>query len=255
MRKTKKLVIATIATLALVTIYPSVIPANDIIQVEAAVKISNKKLTLVRGKSKTLKLKGTKGKITWSSNKKSVATVTKKGKVTARKKGTATITAKVGKKKYTCKVTVTNPPVDNSVKCIPAKPATFRSYRYESFSVVDEYGFEMGEIREIPVDVKINTFSADFVSYKEFSNYGAVITDFDYFYPYTYKVTVSGSVPTKYANKKIGIILSTNDRDATLSIETLISANGSFSTTQNVKTLNETSAFYIRNINTTSFGK
>ena len=40
-----------------------------------------------------------------SSNKK-VATVTSKGKVTAKKKGTATITATVSGKKYTCKVTV-----------------------------------------------------------------------------------------------------------------------------------------------------
>ena len=37
---------------------------------------------------------------------KRVATVTKKGVVKAKKKGTAKITAKVGKKKYVCKVTV-----------------------------------------------------------------------------------------------------------------------------------------------------
>ncbi len=42
----------------------------------------------------------------WSSNKKSIATVNSKGVVTGKKKGTATITAKVGNKKYTCKVAV-----------------------------------------------------------------------------------------------------------------------------------------------------
>jgi len=42
----------------------------------------------------------------WSSSKKSVATVSKKGKVVAKKAGSATITAKIGKKKYKCKVKV-----------------------------------------------------------------------------------------------------------------------------------------------------
>jgi hypothetical protein len=44
--------------------------------------------------------------VKWTSSKKSVATVSSKGVVKAKKKGTATITAKVSGKKYTCKVTV-----------------------------------------------------------------------------------------------------------------------------------------------------
>ena len=52
---------------------------------------------------------GTKGKITWTSSKKSVATVSSKGVVKAKKKGTAVIAAKYGKKKLTCKVTVKQP--------------------------------------------------------------------------------------------------------------------------------------------------
>ena len=53
-----------------------------------------------------MKVKGTKKKVKWSSNKKTIATVTRKGKVTAKKQGTAVITAKIGKKKYKCKVKV-----------------------------------------------------------------------------------------------------------------------------------------------------
>ena len=43
-------------------------------------------------------------KVVWKSSKKKVATVSKKGKVKAKKPGKTTITAKVGKKKYKCKV-------------------------------------------------------------------------------------------------------------------------------------------------------
>lgn len=108
MRKIKKMLLCMMLLLSLTMIAPT--------QVEAAVKINKKTATLTVGKALQLKVSGTKSKVTWSSNKKSVATVTKKGKVTAKKKGTATITAKVGKKKYTCKVTVKAPAVTLSEK-------------------------------------------------------------------------------------------------------------------------------------------
>ena len=71
-------------------------------------KLDKTKVTMVKGDNQQLKLNNApKGKkITWSSNKKSVATVSKKGKVTAKKAGKAKITAKVSGKKYTCTVTV-----------------------------------------------------------------------------------------------------------------------------------------------------
>ncbi len=73
------------------------------------VKLNKTKATLTVGKSTTLKLKqGTKVlKATFTSNKPKIAKVGKKtGKVTAKKKGTATITATYKKKKYKCKITV-----------------------------------------------------------------------------------------------------------------------------------------------------
>lgn len=73
------------------------------------VKLSSTSVTLVRGKSCSLKLKGTKKKVKWSSSKASVASVNAKGKVTAKKKGTAVITAKAGGKSYKCKVKVKQP--------------------------------------------------------------------------------------------------------------------------------------------------
>lgn len=82
----------------------------------AVVKVSKKGMnaasrTLNNGQKYTLKLKGVKGKAKWSSSKKSVVTVkaAKNGKsavITAKKPGSATITAKVGKKKLVCVVKV-----------------------------------------------------------------------------------------------------------------------------------------------------
>lgn len=70
------------------------------------IKISKTSLKLTVGNSKKLKVTGTTKNIKWSSSKKSVATVSNTGKVKAKKKGTATITAKVGSKNFKCKVTV-----------------------------------------------------------------------------------------------------------------------------------------------------
>lgn len=81
--------------------------SNEMAVVEAAVKISKSSATLEVGKTLTLKVTGTTSKPTWTSSKTSVATVNKTtGRVTAKKAGTATITGKIGSKKYTCKVTV-----------------------------------------------------------------------------------------------------------------------------------------------------
>lgn len=71
------------------------------------IKISAIEKTLKVGKSATLKVTGTKKKVTWSSSNSKIVKVDKKGKITAKKKGTATIYFKVDGKKYAVKVTVT----------------------------------------------------------------------------------------------------------------------------------------------------
>ena len=58
-------------------------------------KLSNTRLSVYTKTSKQLKLKGTSRKVTWSSSAPSVVSVNKKGKITARRTGKATITAKV----------------------------------------------------------------------------------------------------------------------------------------------------------------
>lgn len=102
----KKYILLLIFTLMLNCLL-LVIPGDTTI-VKGAKKVSLNKtsITLPINGSYNLKLDGTTSKITWSSNKKSIATVNKSGKITAKKAGTAIISAKVGKKTYKCKVTV-----------------------------------------------------------------------------------------------------------------------------------------------------
>lgn len=76
------------------------------VDAKSKVKLNITKATLSVGGSINLKLLNNKKKVTWKSSNKKVASVTKKGKVKAKKKGKASIVAKVGKKKYICKVTV-----------------------------------------------------------------------------------------------------------------------------------------------------
>lgn len=78
------------------------------VQTDAAkkVKLNRSSLTLCVGKSAKLTVKNTTKKVKWSSSKRSVATVTQRGSVKAKGRGNCRITAKVGEKKYVCKVTV-----------------------------------------------------------------------------------------------------------------------------------------------------
>lgn len=75
----------------------------------SAAGISKRSATLLRGQSFTLFVKDTTRSVKWSSSKRSVARVNSAGVVKARKAGKAVITAKVGKKKYKCTVTVRQP--------------------------------------------------------------------------------------------------------------------------------------------------
>ena len=73
---------------------------------EAAVRLNKSSATIGIYQTITLKVTGTNAKVKWKSSNKKVATVSSRGVVTGRKKGTATITAKVKGKKYKCRVTV-----------------------------------------------------------------------------------------------------------------------------------------------------
>lgn len=96
---------------------------------KAKPRLNKKKVTLYVGKSVRLKVKGTKKKAKWKSSNKKVAVVSSKGKVSAKKKGTARITAKIGKKKLVCRVTVKNKkkPVPTRTGSVNTTPGTVPS--------------------------------------------------------------------------------------------------------------------------------
>ncbi len=77
----------------------------------AEIKLNKTSLKLTAGKTYTLTAKYNKKKVkpTFKSSNPNVASVNKNGKITAKKKGTATITATYKRSKVSCKVTVTKP--------------------------------------------------------------------------------------------------------------------------------------------------
>ena len=86
----------------------------------ASVKLNKTKIVIAVGQTYALKLRGTNKTVKWSTSSKKVATVTKKGVVKGVRKGTATITAKVGKKTYKCRVTVEAPKLSATKKTVTA---------------------------------------------------------------------------------------------------------------------------------------
>ncbi len=112
MNKMKRILTVVLTLALLITMMPSNLTG---VNAKTVTKLSSKKIVLQVGKTKKLKVKNKPAgvKVVWKSSKKKVATVSKKGKVKAKKPGKTTITAKVGKKKYKCKVVVKR---NNSIK-------------------------------------------------------------------------------------------------------------------------------------------
>lgn len=74
----------------------------------ATIKINKTKATMEVDSTLKLSVTGTKNKVAWKTSKSSVAAVSSSGLITAKKEGSATITATVSSKKYICVVTVVN---------------------------------------------------------------------------------------------------------------------------------------------------
>ena len=100
---------------------------------KSKIKLSTKSVSLNGGASKTIKIKGTKKKVKWSvvRGKKNIKLKNKKKtsvKIVGVKRGTAKVQAKLGKKKYICRVTVR--------KTTPAKTITITTADTQTAEVV-----------------------------------------------------------------------------------------------------------------------
>lgn len=113
MKLLKRLLLAIIIACSIFYIAPMVMSVNtNMYAVQAAkIKINKTKYTMNKGEKYTLKISGTKKKVSWSTSNKKIATINLKGKVTAKKKGKVVITARVSGKKYKCKITVEAPTI------------------------------------------------------------------------------------------------------------------------------------------------
>lgn len=135
--------------------------------------ISAKKMTLQVGSKKTLTVKkaGKNATLKWSSSKKSVAIVSKKGVVKAVKAGTANVKCKVvtkGKKHYTltCKVTVKNAAVSKTVSTQKALTSALKDKNVKNLTIKTdkEVAFNIPSGNYGKVNLTVDAPNADVVN-------------------------------------------------------------------------------------------
>ncbi|MFU0827008.1 MAG: BIG2 domain-containing protein [Lachnoclostridium sp.] len=108
MKRVKKIMLGFIMAFVLTSAIPVTMPlSNSVVTADAAtVKLNLTSSSIYVGDSLQLKIIGTKKSVRWTSSNTKVAKVSSKGLVTGLKKGTVTITATVGSKKYLSTVKV-----------------------------------------------------------------------------------------------------------------------------------------------------
>ena len=115
----KKTLLITLTVLVMLIVLPSTA------QAASKLKLNKTKATVYVGKTVTLKVSGASGAVKWTSKNKRIATVKKTGsksaKVTAKKAGKTTITAKNGRESVTCSLTLKNPYLNVKRKTLGVK--------------------------------------------------------------------------------------------------------------------------------------
>lgn len=144
-RHLRKAMASAMAVMLAVTAVP-VAPA------QAAAKLSLSTCVISKGDKLDLDVDGADEKTgKYSSSKKTVASVTKTGVITARKTGNATITWKKGGKKYTCKVKVVKAPSVSRPKIeLPAKQSeTISVLKYSNKNLTVKWSSSDSKIAKV----------------------------------------------------------------------------------------------------------
>ena len=211
MKQMKKLLAFVLAFAMIITIYqPSAAYAAT-----QKTRLNAKTMTLQVGQKKTLKVKnaGKKAKLKWSSNKKSIATVSKKGVVKAVKAGNAVVTCKVTTKngkttKLTCKVAVKKAAKVTSLtvgsqseleKALKNKNVTKITVATQGAVI-----FTVPQGNYSKVDLVINAPNADVVNNGKFKS-----IDIQAIKPNTYRENAKGNVITVSATGDARVIVET----------------------------------------------
>lgn len=169
MKNTKKVFAFVLALAMILTTYQ---PTTTYAATKAPT-ISAKKMTLQVGSKKTLTVKnaGKNATLKWSSNKKTVATVSKKGVVKAVKAGTVNVKCKVvtkSKKHYTltCKVTVKNAAVSKTVSTQKALTSALKDKNVKNLTIKTdkEVAFNIPSGNYGKVNLTVDAPNADVVN-------------------------------------------------------------------------------------------
>ena len=211
MKQMKKLLAFVLAFAMIITIYqPSVAYAAT-----KKPRLNAKTMTLQVGQKKTLKVKnaGKKAKLKWSSNKKSIATVSKKGVVKAVKAGNAVVTCKVTTKngkttKLTCKVAVkkTAKVTSLTVGSQSELEKALKNKNVTKITVATQGAvtFTVPQGNYSKVDLVINAPNADVVNNGKFKS-----IDIQAIKPNTYRENAKGNVITVSATGDARVIVET----------------------------------------------
>ena len=196
------------------------------------IALNKKNVTVYVGNSTTLSLKGTNKKVYWLTSNKKVAKVSKKGKVTGIKAGKATITAKLGKKSYKCKVTVKN--VSLSKKNI--------SIKYGKKATIKLNGGKIKKVKSSNIKVATVTKSGKITAKKtgkatitvtstKNKKYTCKVTVVAYLSNTNAEILVGNSKTIKLNGEKIKSIKSSNTKVATVTKKGKITAKKAGKTT------------------------
>lgn len=211
MKQMKKLLAFVLAFAMIITIYqPSAAYAAT-----KKIRLNAKTMTLQVGQKKTLKVKnaGKKAKLKWSSNKKSIATVSKKGVVKAVKAGNAVVTCKVTIKngkttKLTCKVAVkkTAKVTSLTVGSQSELEKALKNKNVTKITVATQGAvtFTVPQGNYSKVDLVINAPNADVVNNGKFKS-----IDIQAIKPNTYRENAKGNVITVSATGDARVIVET----------------------------------------------
>lgn len=211
MKQMKKLLAFVLAFAMIITIYqPSAAYAAT-----KKTRLNAKIMTLQVGQKKTLKVKnaGKKAKLKWSSNKKSIATVSKKGVVKAVKAGNAVVTCKVTTKngkttKLTCKVAVKKTAKVTSLtvgsQSELEKALKNKNVRKITVATQGAVTFTVPQGNYSKVDLVINAPNADVVNNGKFKS-----IDIQAIKPNTYRENAKGNVITVSATGDARVIVET----------------------------------------------